>query len=595
MNHRLFTIAAIALVLAIGCNRTTPTANAPLPAAPVPPPPPPDFGKPDKDVPAAAADSQASEPLSASPAVPPREPGERFLLLTSGGPLVVEVSLTVDGQPLRVAREREVDKLLKMADSDDDGQATWKEAIEHPRFAALETAYSNPENDRERERQRKQYDRDSDGNMSRAEAEYFMGRIAGAGSSLSLDSSSYRGAVSDSSRLRELLDADGDATLSAAEWQAAPQRLKLYDVDDNDLISLQELAGNLPTEAMEMARTRAGEDDGPPRALILGLHANWEAIMYSFEDLYLYDGRLRPESFPLSPRLFAHLDLDDSRTLDRKELQRLNTAQPQLRIDVNFGRTGGLAKQPAVREVSAELAAAVRGFDAAKPASLELSGVKLQLASTDTTPGQDFEATAQQALAQIDTDKNSYIDSDEFDAAAEQRPEASFEDFDKDEDGKIYPAELTEYFAAQQQAPIAVRIQLTVRNQDDPFFGALDTSGDGRLSPREVAQALATMKSLDTDGDGQLTRGEIPATVSLSFERGERNAMAAGNRPATMAAAPAAEARGPKWFIAMDRNGDGDVGPAEFLGTPEQFARLDANRDGFLDADEALAHATPSP
>jgi hypothetical protein len=37
----------------------------------------------------------------------------------------------------------------------------------------------------------------------------------------------------------------------------------------------------------------------------------------------------------------------------------------------------------------------------------------------------------------------------------------------------------------------------------------------------------------------------------------------------------------------MDRNGDGDVSPGEFLGTPEQFRRIDADGDGLIDADEA--------
>jgi hypothetical protein len=39
----------------------------------------------------------------------------------------------------------------------------------------------------------------------------------------------------------------------------------------------------------------------------------------------------------------------------------------------------------------------------------------------------------------------------------------------------------------------------------------------------------------------------------------------------------------------MDRNGDGDIGRGEFLGTPEQFERLDVNSDSFVDASEASA------
>jgi hypothetical protein len=37
----------------------------------------------------------------------------------------------------------------------------------------------------------------------------------------------------------------------------------------------------------------------------------------------------------------------------------------------------------------------------------------------------------------------------------------------------------------------------------------------------------------------------------------------------------------------MDRNNDGDVSRREFLGTLEQFDRIDADRDGLIDSKEA--------
>ena len=37
----------------------------------------------------------------------------------------------------------------------------------------------------------------------------------------------------------------------------------------------------------------------------------------------------------------------------------------------------------------------------------------------------------------------------------------------------------------------------------------------------------------------------------------------------------------------MDRNGDGDVSPAEFIGSAEDFRRLDPDRDGLISTEEA--------
>ena len=54
-------------------------------------------------------------------------------------------------------------------------------------------------------------------------------------------------------------------------------------------------------------------------------------------------------------------------------------------------------------------------------------------------------------------------------------------------------------------------------------------------------------------------------------------------------ATSAASADAPDWFKAGDFNGDGDVSRREFLGTDEQFQRLDQDDDGFIHVDEATA------
>jgi hypothetical protein len=45
----------------------------------------------------------------------------------------------------------------------------------------------------------------------------------------------------------------------------------------------------------------------------------------------------------------------------------------------------------------------------------------------------------------------------------------------------------------------------------------------------------------------------------------------------------------------MDRNRDGDVSPKEFLGTREQFRRLDADGDGLISLAEAIRAEPAAP
>ncbi len=50
---------------------------------------------------------------------------------------------------------------------------------------------------------------------------------------------------------------------------------------------------------------------------------------------------------------------------------------------------------------------------------------------------------------------------------------------------------------------------------------------------------------------------------------------------------PAAPPRGPLWFRKMDLNGDGDISPREWLGTPELFKQIDKDGDGLISVEEA--------
>ncbi|HEX3601182.1 MAG TPA: hypothetical protein VHU84_13615, partial [Lacipirellulaceae bacterium] len=131
-------------------------------------------------------------------------------------------------------------------------------------------------------------------------------------------------------------------------------------------------------------------------------------------------------------------------------------------------------------------------------------------------------------------------------------------------------------------------VRLMVHDQCDALCELLDADADGRLGEREISTAAATLLKYDSNHDGKLQSAELPYTMLVAFQRGERPDDNSFYRPRSNGARSAIAAA-PAWFIRADFNGDGDVSRREFLGTDAQFLQLDTNHNGFISAAEAAA------
>jgi Ca2+-binding EF-hand superfamily protein len=165
-----------------------------------------------------------------------------------------------------------------------------------------------------------------------------------------------------------------------------------------------------------------------------------------------------------------------------------------------------------------------------------------------------------------------------------------FDTADRNGDGKLTRAEI-ENFLDLIGSLIACRIIVTVTDRGRNLFDAFDTGGDGRLDLDELTRAAKTLPE-GLARDNPLERRAVPASYQLTVSRGPVGD-SFGPVPfgATLKPKPPAApaARGPAWFRAMDRNGDGFVSPQEFVGSPELFAKYDANKDGRISLQEAEA------
>ena len=154
---------------------------------------------------------------------------------------------------------------------------------------------------------------------------------------------------------------------------------------------------------------------------------------------------------------------------------------------------------------------------------------------------------------------------------------------DRNGDERLTLAELEDYLRLVE---LGMRAQVWIRVTDhgrNPFH-LLDGDGDGRLSYRELTRVSDWILPEEKEVIG------LPLQFHLSFggpsvrSWGGVPIPAVANRPRTTTAYASLA---PRWFQAMERNGDGVISPWEFVGPPEVFRKLDLNGDGVITSDEA--------
>ncbi len=481
--------------------------------------------------------SQAPEPKPE----PPKP--ERVAIFTPGGPLLVDVTMTLDGHPYNQAFDEQLAALLKAADSDGDGAATWQELMENDEY--VKEAYSGQPalNERQKRDAIKQYDLNEDGHIQKQEATAWLGRDAGR-SAAAFRVRSSRAYVPNSrthSRVWPFLDRDGNGELSATELAAAGDALLRLDADDDQVLTLDELA-SLREQLLGQNQMYATNDATRDAAIHLEPGYTIERLDYMLPDIYSPHQTLSPESFPALPKLFAQLDESGEEWLDRDELARLLTVEPHVKLAVEFNSTP-TADQPAAKVTLLDRSEEVQplGEATADRLTLTLGATRLAVSATGAAvPGQPMMAYGGGAQNQL---------------------------------------------------------ELMVHDQEDALFEELDANGDGRLGTREMTACRERLATRDANGDGALTADELPYSMIVAFMRGGVGGDGFYSPPRTAPVAASAEV--PEWFRYADFNGDGDVSRREFLGAPARFQEIDGDGNGFVDASEAMQVAqqasTPTP
>jgi len=514
----------------------------------------------DSKTPPAADDSLGAAPSASAEQAPthddpkkeseavPEAPAERVAVLTPGGPVLIDVRLTIDAQPQGAGLQRLVQKVLAAADKNGDGRPTWQELVDNRDALADQMQNDSGGASRLLAEWTEKHDVNRDGRVQAEEAASWLGRGENrtARAFALRTSRAFAPDPRATSRLWPLLDADRDGRLSAAELDGAAAQLWLRDADDDRVIAPSELASlrDQLDASMGMPMERRG-GGGSASARIGALHlepkSDLERVDYILKDMYAPLQDLAPSSFAALPALFEQLDADGDKWLGQDEMTNLRTVPAHIVLDVMFDRAATRQGKPP------KLAVRCHGDEVADPVATAADRLVLKVGSTRLV------AAAQDLLPPAPTD-----------GRPERDPEA---------------------FAGEAPLLAETQVRLVVHDQSDALFDELDANADGRLGEREIATARARLLRYDANGDEQLSPDETPYEMIVAFVRGESMNEESFTTPPSRGMAPTGAA--PEWFTFADLNRDGDVSGREFVGSVERFGALDANSDGFVSIDEA--------
>ncbi|MFO0870022.1 MAG: EF-hand domain-containing protein [Pirellulales bacterium] len=608
------------LMIVAGCGRSTPTplppANVPPVAVDQPPATSSDSAAPPKELtPSAAAPQAAEAPAADSPmadaATPPTAktsdapPGEvpgdarppsaaapeaaaatpaaavsavRLMLLTAGGPVLLDLSITLDGRPLGVSLDEWLQHLRRTADTDGDGRVTWNELTAQRQVRSGLLGNERLENERERLEFIRQYDTNHNELVDELEWSRVFRQNSSRGQAFSVENrADHRDWNRPQSPLLALLDTDGVLGLSAAERQGAAERLARLDTDDDERLQTYEVSAT-QVEMPGMPAASQRRSSGPNRVWHLSPRTDWDSVTRAFQLTYALGGPLATGCFPQRTELFTRLDEDTNQRLSRRELTRLAEIEPDVRLAIRWGE--GADSPLKLLDWSTQLgpqeAACVAGPNFL---DLQLFGTTLELFTVENS-GESARGRAQRLLSEYDANRNGYLDGDEIKAVLGMLM-ASASDIDGDGNEQVTVEELATFFREQEQAA-SFQFRAVASHPEDAWWTVLDDDRDGQLNGGEIARAATRLQAFDQDGSGDVVPDELPELVWLAIVRGEP---AAGLLRPPPRSAPQANGA-PAWFRNMDGNGDGSLSRREFLGDETLFQRLDANHDGRLEAGE---------
>ncbi len=559
---------------------------------------------------------KAVPPAPAAPGGTANEPAgadlQTLVYMGEGRPVLVRMHVLIEGKPYSTAWDGFMKKLFDYEDVNGDGSLSKEEAAHVPTVQLMRTHYSgvigifeNPGN----MAPFAELDANKDGKVTLDEFKaYYKKTGFGSFQLRGAPGQGKSGVLTDT--LFKYLDKNKDGKLSKEELSDAPDVLHRLDIDEDEMISQEEL---VPDNNPYAQAFFGGPDQNGAASPAFQLLAPGEAPVRLAKALLDHfdknkDGKLSRAESGFDEATFARLDTNKDGQLTANELEAWLTGPSDLELTV---RLGGL---PAKKEPGGIL----KAIAASGPTSN---------AAVDLTPGKDWPLAKEtkpqgegllftHGIAQIEVkgDRNNQFFGDgarnfyvqQFDELLKEKKRDYLEKkdvpsdgnaqflrglfalADRDNDGKLTRKELNSFFDTIGAGTSAFAT-LTIADHGAGLFELLDANRDGRLGVRELRTGWERVAPWAKATPGMISVKEVPRQYELTVRQGppvdnRRFAVRVGGMAQPR---PNNTGRGPVWFRKMDRNGDGDVSRREWLGSTEDFKKIDTDGDGLISAEEA--------
>jgi Ca2+-binding EF-hand superfamily protein len=392
------------------------------------------------------------------------------------------------------------------------------------------------------------------------------------------------------------LDANKDGQLSEQEMKNAERLLATLDADEDETVSTGELLANAvrsnnrlgSAATMEgMMMSRPGNRTPPSTDLHAHLGELPPTVIAQVIQKYdlLGDQLLSPREIRFVSAVFDRLDANQDGKLSATELDAWRTGEPDVIVTLTSADQIEMCRAEAVAGKGDP-----NGIEIPKPTTsdrivLRVGPQVIDLAAMPHSPVDQVNPYAYLFPA-----NKQHLEEKELVGPEYQFLRVVFEPADYDGDGKLTKDEFDRYFALQMKTA-RLGFSLTHITRVPNLFQLLDTNSDGKLGVKELRTAYERLIPLEPSGGKEVSQSILQSSAMIRFGNtvyGVSDA-ALSNPQINSYNDRGGASAGLIWFRKMDRNGDGDVSRAEFLGSKEDFDMLDTNQDGLISLEEASA------